>query len=170
MMFYTAALFLLTLLPFVHAHAQPALPNFNVFDAPPSAPAAPSVSAGEQEQAQENIGDTQQCFIVRNMMENSIYGQIATDEFTRDDGVTTRHRGNFKLAAIGETDPETGAPLDIVEFCTTGPFFDGNKIQLELKTLFPIFSCFTRVDQGQILVRNARDEQGTNKIWAECFE
>ena len=114
--------------------------------------------------------DNPRCFIVRNMMENSIYGNIATEAFTRDDGLTTRHRANFKLSPMGTKNEETMDPLDIKEFCTTGPFFEGGKISLELKTLFPIFSCLTRIDQGEIRVFNVRDEDGNNKIFAKCFD
>lgn len=146
-------------MPLVSAQAQPALPTFSGFSdsvVPPVSQAQPPSAEG--------------CFIVRNVMESSIYGQIATEQFTRPDGIVTRHRSTFKLHAKDARDPKTNDPLDIAEFCTTGPFFEGGKIQLELKTLMPIFTCLTRIDQGEIVVRNMRDADGNNKIFAGCYE
>ena len=130
----------------------------------PLPPALPSF----QDQGAPVTGSPQ-CFNVRNMTEGEVLGVILTDSFTRDDGVTTRHRSTFRLMALGERERESGHFIDRAEFCTTGPFYPGGKIGLELKTLFPVFSCKTRIDQGDILIRSSRID-GAYKLWAECFE
>jgi hypothetical protein len=72
---------------------------------------------------------------------------------------------------MGETDPDTGEAADSAEFCTFGPFYPERKLELVLRTLVPIFSCKTRVDQGEIVIKGFRkeDQPGTN-TYAECYE
>lgn len=110
------------------------------------------------------------CFMVRNSAEFTMYGTIVTAEYTRPDGVIARHRSNFTLQAADSYDEE-GYPADRAEFCSYGPFFEGRKLELSIRTLFPVFSCQTRIDQGEIVLSVSRREDDTGySYFAKCFE
>jgi hypothetical protein len=119
--------------------------------------------------AQEIVSDPI-CFQLRNTADFTILGNFITDFYTKPDGAQSRHRSNFRLGAAGTKDEE-GYEADRAEFCSYGPFFEGRKIELVLRTLFPVFSCKTKIDQGEILIKSKRkdDDSGVD-IWAECFE
>lgn len=109
------------------------------------------------------------CFSVRNEAPYKVYGNIQTDEFTRPDGIKTRHRSNFRLEPAGEIDPETGYAADRAEFCSYGPFLPGRKLYFVIRTLVPIFSCHTRIDQGEIVIKGYRKPDGGTETFAECY-
>ncbi len=110
------------------------------------------------------------CFNVRNDANFTVYGNLGTDYYTTPDGIKARHRSNFRLEAKGEIDEE-GYPADRAEFCSYGPFYPGRKLEFVLRTLFPVFSCMTRIDQGEIVIKGKRkaDDSGVD-MWAECYE
>lgn len=110
------------------------------------------------------------CFQVRNSENFTMYGTIGTNYYTDPRGVQARHRSNFRLEAAGTIDEE-GYPADRAEFCSYGPFFEGRKLELTIRTLFPVFSCITRLDQGEIILRAERNasDSGYN-YFADCFE
>ena len=110
------------------------------------------------------------CFVVRNSADFKMYGNLGTDYFTRPDGIKARHRSNFQLSAAGSYDDE-GYPSDRAEFCSYGPFYPERKLELTIRTLFPVFSCKTRLDQGEIVLRATRkaDDSGYD-YFADCYE
>ena len=110
------------------------------------------------------------CFSLRNEAPYKVYGTFSTDYFMRPDGIKTRHRSNFRFDVPGSKDPETGEPTDRAEFCSYGPFFKGRKLELTLRTLVPIFSCQTRIDQGEIVITGFRKPEGGTETKATCFE
>lgn len=111
------------------------------------------------------------CFSVRNTADFQVMGTVSSGFYVRPDGIRTRHRSDFRLKAAGDFDKKTGKPTDRADFCTSGPFLPGRKVELKLKTLFPVFTCHTRVDQGEILVKGVRraDNNGV-EMSAACFE
>ena len=110
------------------------------------------------------------CFMVRNSADFTMYGNFGTDFYTNPSGGQARHRSNFRLEAAGSID-EQGYPADRAEFCSYGPFFPGRKLELQIRTLFPVFSCMTRIDQGEIVLRADRksDDSGYD-YYADCYE
>jgi hypothetical protein len=98
------------------------------------------------------------CFTVYNDAPYKVLGTIATDYFTRDDGIKTRHRSNFRLE-----------PGERNEFCTTGPFYPDWTLELILRSLFPVFNCRTRIDQGEIVIHGRVKPEGGTETWADCF-
>lgn len=113
------------------------------------------------------------CFLVINEAPHKAYGHIGTDLYTTPDGVSARHRSNFRLDAAGSVHEDEGYPTDRAEFCSYGPFYPGRKLEFVLRTLFPIFSCQTRIDQGPIIIKSKPKEDspmGGYDVWAECFE
>jgi hypothetical protein len=109
------------------------------------------------------------CFKVRNEAPYKVYGNFITDYYTAEDGSQARHRSNFRLDEPGTKD-DKGEPADQAEFCSYGPFLPDRKLELVLRTLVPIFSCKTRVDQGEIVIKGYRKPEGGTDTYAECYE
>lgn len=109
------------------------------------------------------------CFAVRNEAPYKVYGSFVTDYYPSEDGTQARHRSNFRLDEPGGKD-EKGEPSDRAEFCSYGPFLPDRKLELVLRTLVPIFSCKTRVDQGEIVIKGYRKPEGGTDTYAECYD
>lgn len=110
------------------------------------------------------------CFEVINEAPYNIYGKFVTALYIATDGSRARHTSNFKLEAAGSFDSKTGYKTDRAEFCSYGPFFEGRKLEMTLRTLVPIFSCQTRIDSGPIIIHGEKKPEGGTKTWADCFE
>lgn len=108
------------------------------------------------------------CFEVRSEAPYKTYGSFRTEFFTRSDGIRARHTSNFRLEEAGARD-EKGHPADRAEFCSFGPFLQGRKLEFTLRTLVPIFSCKTKIDQGEIVIKGYRKPEGGTETWAECY-
>lgn len=123
-------------------------------------------SVGAQEIVKDPI-----CFAVRNEAPYKIYGSFITELYTKEDGSRARHRSNFRLEEKGALD-DKGQPGDVAEFCSYGPFFEGRKLEMTLRTLLPIFTCRTKIDSGVIVIHGERltGPDGGTKTWADCFE
>lgn len=131
-----------------------------------------SAPAGAQGLINGRVPDIVQepiCFQVVNKAPYGIFGTFMTDLYERPDGIRSRHRSNFRLKEPGTID-EDGYPADSAEFCTYGPFFPGRKLEVQIKTLVPVFSCRTRIDQGPLIIRGERKREGGTNTWIECFE
>ncbi len=118
--------------------------------------------------AQEILSDPL-CFNVRNEAPYKVYGNFGTDYYTAADGTKARHRSNFRLDEPGSVD-EQGYPSDRAEFCSYGPFYPDRKLEIVLRTLVPVFSCKTKIDQGEIVIKGRRKPEGGAETWAECYE
>lgn len=110
------------------------------------------------------------CFLVKNEAPYNVYGDVSTDYYTKPDGRQARHRSNFQLAPVGTTHETEGYPLDVAEFCSSGPFYPGRKLEVTVRTLIPLDSCRTRVDQGAVTVKGYRKKEGGTETWLECHE
>lgn len=119
--------------------------------------ALPVLVAGAA-QAQQTT-ENPYCFKVKNTAEWTILGDVSTDYFTAPDGQRGRHRANFRLG-----------PGEEKEMCSYGPFYPDFKQDLTLRTIVPIFSCRTRIDRGDIIVKGEIGPDGKSKTWAECLE
>lgn len=73
------------------------------------------------------------------------------------DGTRARHSVNFKID-----------PGEKQQICSTGPFFEGRKVELVLRTLVPVFDCYTSLI-APIVIKSERDADGEFRTWAECF-
>jgi hypothetical protein len=102
------------------------------------------------------IGQTPQCFNVINKAPYTVLGTVSTDYYTRPDGMKARHRSNFNLKTGEQT-----------RFCTQGPYYEGGKVELVLRTLVPVFDCKTRVD-GDIVINGRMKPEGGTDSWAIC--
>ncbi len=117
-------------------------------------------------QTQENVrpeayGEVlpqQVCFEVVNRAPYLVFGTIFTEMFMRPDGIEARHRSVFRLKE-NESEP----------FCTTGPFFEGRRIGVQLRTLVPVFECKTRIDQGPIVIEGRVKADGSTESRVVCY-
>jgi len=98
-----------------------------------------------------------QCFNVINKAPYTVYGSIHTNFFIRDDGIKTRHQSNFRL----ETE-------NFAEFCTYGPFYEEQKVELVLRSFIPIFKCKTGIE-GDVIIYGRRKSEGGTETWAVCL-
>ncbi|MFA7276352.1 MAG: hypothetical protein WC043_06075 [Pseudobdellovibrionaceae bacterium] len=96
-----------------------------------------------------------ECATLRNAAPQIIMGVIRTAPF-KFKGKIERHEANFSLNE-GES----------VEICSTGPFYEGYKVDLTIRTLIPLFSCKTRLS-GEIVLRRKEDENGNKLLYADC--
>lgn len=104
------------------------------------------------------------CTQIINEADYTVRGSVATAESNYSDpddiikdGTQARHFVNFKLE-----------PNERWDVCSSGPFFPGQRLELTLRTLIPIFECRTAL-VAPIIIRSARDENGDLKTWADCF-
>ncbi len=118
----------------------------------------------------QDIVDEAICFQVINEAPYKVYGNFGTDYYTTAEGTRARHRSNFRLDEPGSKDLEKGYPLDRAEFCSYGPFYPGRKLYFTLRTLVPIFSCKTRIEDGPIVIKGYRKPGGGTETWAECYQ
>ena len=136
---------ILALLPGGARAQEAAVPSLDT----PAILQAPTGAAGE-------VGQVPQCFNVINKAPYTVLGTVVTDYYTRPDGVKARHRSNFNLKTGEQT-----------RFCTQGPYYEGGKLELVLRTLVPVFDCKTRVDADIIINGRIKPEGGTDS-WAVC--
>lgn len=137
----TLLLLCLVLLPVTSALAQ---------SAPPVR--GPSGSGKEGEIISRPI-----CSWLTNRSDQTILGTIATASQRLPDGSEAEHRDNFRLAA-GERQ----------KICAAGPFFEGQRLELTLRTLMPLFSCKTKIDR-EIFLDAKVQPGGFRKLSATCY-
>lgn len=100
--------------------------------------------------------DGSRCFVIWNKAPYSITGSVNTDYYATAAGTKARARRNFRLAPGGKQD-----------LCSFGPFYPGERLELVLRTLIPIFSCYT-VAQGEIIIYGEIKPEGGTKTWVNC--
>lgn len=98
------------------------------------------------------------CFELRNTASYRVYGTISTDYYTTPDGQRAKHHSNFRLE-----------PNNFAKICSTGPFFDGNKLDIQIRTLVPIFECRTALT-GPLIIRSEKPEGKPTRTWIDCIK
>lgn len=100
--------------------------------------------------------DGSRCFAVWNKAPYTVTGSINTNYYDTAAGTKARANRNFRLA-----------PGEKKELCSYGPFYPGERLELVLRTLVPLFSCYTAA-QGDIMIYGQIKPEGGTKTWAEC--
>ena len=100
--------------------------------------------------------DGSRCFTIWNKAPYSVTGAVNTNYYEAADGTQVRANRNFRLAPGKKT-----------QLCSYGPFYPGERLELVLRTLVPIFSCYT-VAQGEIVIMGRFKPEGGTKTWVEC--
>ncbi len=97
-----------------------------------------------------------ECATIVNSANQQVMGVIKTESYMFK-GKILRHEKNFNLQD-GET----------VAVCSTGPFFQGYKVELTIRTIMPLFTCQTRLS-GNIYLRSKWDDENNIRIlYADC--
>jgi hypothetical protein len=86
-----------------------------------------------------------------------IYGSVMTDVAGMREGTDVRHKRTFSIA-----------PQERLNICSSGPFFEGQRVELTLKTMFPVFSCRTKIDR-EIRLSATPNKEGGYTYTATCF-
>ena len=97
-----------------------------------------------------------ECATLVNSAGQIVMGVVKTESF-KFKGQIIRHEKNFSLED-GET----------VEVCSTGPFFQGYKVELTIRTIMPLFTCQTRLSGNIYLRKKWDDENGVYVLYADC--
>lgn len=108
--------------------------------------------------AEGEVVTTPICFRVINRADYTITGSLYTNYYTNDKGQKARHTSNFRLEK-GQSQP----------YCSYGPFYNGQRLSLVLRTVLPIFECQTKID-GDIYLMGKVNDDGTRKTWAMCLD
>lgn len=101
-----------------------------------------------------DITPFKECGTLINSAGQQVMGVIRTETF-KYKGQLARHERNFDLQD-GES----------VEVCSTGPFYNGYKVELTIRTIMPLYTCKTRLS-GNIYLRK-REQDGITVLYAEC--
>ena len=131
------------------------------------APQSPENAAPMLQQNPAQAG--QKCGRIKNASGYRIYGSIKTDIAgttapegligVSPEGVNIRHQETFRL--------ERDEGLDI---CTSGPFFEGERLELSVRTLFPVFSCRTQIGGRVIEIKSRpREDESGVEFFAQCY-
>lgn len=96
------------------------------------------------------------CTEMTNDSDVSMQGTISTAVQTLKNGDLARHRDNFKLM-----------PGQTREICASGPFFEGRRLELVVRTMIPLFSCKTKIDR-KITLTARLDDEGIRRYSANC--
>lgn len=86
----------------------------------------------------------------------NIQGSIALMPQVLPDGTPQQYSDIFKLS-----------PNEKKEICASGPFYEGRRIELTIRTLIPLFSCKTSL-QRDIYLDMTEDYDGVKKYSATC--
>ncbi len=121
------------------AWAQSAMPDLNL-------------NAGKEGE----IATSPLCSALINRSDQTILGTLSTATQTIETGETVKHQNNFRLAA-GEK----------MEFCSTGPFYEGRRLAIVLRTLIPLFECKTMIDEP-VYLDAVEQPGGFRKLSATC--
>jgi len=106
--------------------------------------------------AQTGITSSPICSTLYNDAPYTVYGTVLTDAVPTADGQEINHRQVFKLSPGGRS-----------QFCSTGPFYPGGRLEIQLRTLFPIFDCKTKIDR-EVVIRGRYEDDDTTKTWIDC--
>lgn len=123
-----------------------------VFTAMPAAAQSFDLNAGKEGE----VLSSPICSALINRSDQTIMGMIATASQKIASGDMVKHRQNFRLSA-GER----------MEFCSAGPFYEGRRIELVIRTLIPLFSCKTTLNK-EIYLDSTPQPGGFRKLSATC--
>lgn len=108
------------------------------------------------------------CFMLVNTAPYRVLAEIQTNFYTRADGIRDSHESTMRIQAAGSVN-DAGERIDQRQICTAGPFFEGRKIRLTLKTIVPIFECKTAIDRGEVIIKGVVNDDNTTETTAECY-
>lgn len=98
------------------------------------------------------------CSDLINRTAHTVRGSVRTALTPNAAGDMVRHEENFAIPAGGQW-----------KICSDGPFFDGGRVQLSIKTVFPVFECKTKLG-SPIIITALRKKDDSGYDWsATCY-
>lgn len=97
------------------------------------------------------------CGMIVNRSGQTVMLTIDTQPQRVRSGDMVRHSENLKLAE-GEKR----------EICARGPFYEGQRLELTIRSLVPLFHCRTKIDRD-IVIESSPLPAGGRKLSATCF-
>lgn len=102
------------------------------------------------------LSETPLCVKLINATGNEALGHVETAEYYDADGNLSWHRSAFRIAKDAEQD-----------VCSTGPFFDGYRLRVVVKTLIPLYSCLTEMNKT-ITISYQMPPSGIRELVMDC--
>lgn len=96
------------------------------------------------------------CTQIVNEANYAVRGTLSTARGQTPDGAPIWHSSNFRLL-----------PGERQDVCSSGPFYEGQRLELTLRTVIPVFECRTSLS-APIVIESAVMENGERKTWASC--
>ncbi len=105
--------------------------------------------------AAELLSDTPQCSVIHNQSERTVFIGVRTNYFIGNDGTKQRHEASLRLE-----------PTQKQQICAKGPFYDGHRVEIILRTIIPLFDCKTKL--GSDLFITQKKEGDIVKLSLNC--
>jgi hypothetical protein len=80
------------------------------------------------------LSPTPLCSVFKNQSERTVFIAVRTNYFEGADGTKQRHEASIRLE-----------PQEKQQICAQGPFYDGYRVEVILRTLIPLFDCKTKL-------------------------
>lgn len=109
-------------------------------------------------QAQELYAPTPQCAQIKNETKDDALVEIRTDYYLHENGAKDYYETILRLK-----------PDESREVCAKGPFYPDYKVNLTIKSLFPLFDCRTKLT-GEIPIRERKAAGGGRDFYAVCAD
>ncbi len=109
-------------------------------------------------QAGELYSPEPQCAIIHNETKGTAFVAIRTDFYAKPDGSKSYYEEVLHLK-----------PDEKRQVCAKGPFYEGYKVSLIVKSLFPLYDCKTKL-AGTIPVREKLKPEGGRDVYAVCVD
>ena len=106
----------------------------------------------------QTFTDTPLCLTLDNKTGDAVLGHIETAEYRDDHGKQSWHRHNFRI-------PKEESQ----EVCSTGPFFDDQKLRVVVKTIMPLYTCLTSMG-GTVTITREPNQYGFKMLMMDCPE
>lgn len=103
------------------------------------------------------LSDGPRCFTLINASGHTSIGTVSTRRYVAPDGKSSFFSDNFRLAD-GERK----------EVCASGPFYQGYTLELRLRSLIPLWTCYVPTDGQELRILSRKTADGTTKVFADC--
>lgn len=104
------------------------------------------------------LSPTPRCITLINQSGYSALGSVSTARFVAPDGTSSYHRQNFRLRAGDQN-----------QFCATGPFYPNYGLEVELRSLIPLWTCRVSANGQAIRILSRQDKgEDTVRLYMEC--
>ncbi len=104
------------------------------------------------------LSPTPRCITLVNQSGYTALGSVSTTRYVSPDGVSSYHRENFRIS-----------DQDQNQFCATGPFYPGYGLEVQLRSLIPLWTCIVPAN-SQVIRILSRHEKGDDDahLYLEC--